>query len=127
MLAGILLHDVGKIEELRSGAVTEYTLEGKLLGHISISQTMVQETADELGIEGEKVLLLRHMILAHHGKQEFGSPVLPQIMEAEVLHMIDDMDAKMTMIQKELDKIGPGEFSAKIFTLDNRSFYKPKQ
>ncbi len=127
LLAGILLHDVGKIEELRSGAVTEYTLEGKLLGHISISQTMVQETADELGIKGEKVLLLRHMILAHHGKQEFGSPVLPQIMEAEVLHMIDDMDAKMTMIQKELDKIGPGEFSAKIFTLDNRSFYKPKQ
>ena len=127
LLAGVLLHDVGKISELKSGAVTEYTLEGKLLGHISISQTMVQETADELGIEGEKVLLLRHMILAHHGKLEYGSPVLPQIMEAEALHMIDDFDAKMAIMKKELDKTEPGEFTGRIYSMDNRCFYKPKE
>ena len=127
LIAGVLLHDIGKIRELHAGAVTEYTLEGKLLGHISISQTMVQETADELGIEGEAVILLRHMILAHHGQYEFGSPVLPCLLEAEALHQIDDFDARMTMIAKALDTVKPGEFTPKMFMLDNRSFYKPKE
>ena len=127
LCAGVLLHDIGKIKELGGLSVTEYTLEGKLLGHISISQTMVQETADELGIEGETVTLLRHMVLAHHGQYEYGSPVLPATLEAEALHYIDDFDARMTMIQKELDKIRPGEFTSRIFSLDNRIFYKPKK
>ena len=126
LMAGILLHDVGKIRELGGLALTEYTMEGKLLGHISISQTMVQETADELGIEGETVTLLRHMILSHHGEYEYGSPVLPLTIEAEALHYIDDFDARMTMIQKELDKTKPGEFTSKVISLNNRTFYKPK-
>ena len=127
LCAGVLLHDIGKIKELGGLSVTEYTLEGKLLGHISISQTMVQETADELGIDGETVTLLRHMVLAHHGQYEYGSPVLPATLEAEALHYINDFDARMTMIQKELDKIRPGEFTSRIFSLDNRIFYKPKK
>ncbi|MBQ4252739.1 MAG: HD domain-containing protein [Erysipelotrichaceae bacterium] len=126
LVSGVLLHDVGKIRELRSGAVTEYTVEGRLLGHISISQAMIKETADELGIEGEKVTLLRHLVLSHHGQYEFGSPVLPCILEAEALHYIDDFDARMTMIAKETDKINPGEFTPRLFALDNRAFYKPK-
>ncbi len=126
LIAGVLLHDVGKIRELGGLALTEYTLEGKLLGHISISQTMVQETADELGIDSEAVTLLRHMVLSHHGEYEYGSPVLPLTIEAEALHYIDDFDARMTMIKKELDRTRPGEFSSKVLSLGNRSFYKPK-
>ncbi|MBR2745697.1 MAG: HD domain-containing protein [Erysipelotrichaceae bacterium] len=126
LIAGILLHDIGKICELGGSNIAEYTTEGKLLGHISISQTMVRETARELGIDSEEVTVLRHIILAHHGKREFGSPVLPMTLEAEVLHMIDDLDAKINMIEKELRETKNGEFTKKIFSLDNRSFYKPK-
>ena len=126
LIAGVLLHDVGKIIELGGSSIAEYTTEGKLLGHITISQTMVREAAEELGIDSEEVMVLRHIILAHHGKREFGSPVLPLTMEAEVLHMIDDMDAKINMIGKELKDTRKGEFTKKIFSLDNRSFYKLK-
>ena len=126
LIAGVLLHDIGKIVELGGSNIAEYTTEGKLLGHISISQTMVREVAEELGIDSEEVTVLRHIILAHHGKREFGSPVLPLTLEAEVLHMIDDLDAKINMIEKELKETKEGEFTKKIFSLDNRSFYKPK-
>ncbi len=123
LVAGVLLHDVGKVIELSDGTVTEYTLEGKLIGHISIAQTIIKQTADKLGIDSEAVLLLRHMVLSHHGEHEYGSPVLPATIEAEALHYIDDIDAKMTMIQKELSAVGPKEFTQRNFALENRSFY----
>ena len=124
LISGVLLHDIGKVIELKTGPVTEYTVEGKLLGHISISQTIIQQTADQLQIEGQEVTLLRHMVLSHHGQYEFGSPVLPMIIEAEALHFIDDIDAKLTMIEKELQTVKPNEFTSRLFALDNRSFYK---
>ncbi len=124
LIAGVLCHDIGKVVELTSGTITEYTLEGKLLGHISISQTIVKETADNLKITGQEVTLLRHMILSHHGQYEYGSPVLPLTIEAEALHFIDDFDAKMVMIEKELRNVGDNEFSSRNFALDNRSFFK---
>lgn len=124
LVAGVLLHDIGKVIELSSAnLVTEYTLEGKLIGHISISQTIVKDTADKLGIHSEVVTLLRHMILSHHGQYEFGSPVLPLTIEAEALHFIDDFDAKMTMIEKELSQVSEKEFTNRNFALDNRCFY----
>ena len=64
------------------------------------------------------------MVLAHHGQYEYGSPVLPMTIEAEALHSIDDLDAKMTMIEKELNNIPTKSFTGRIFPLDNRSFYK---
>jgi len=129
LMGGILLHDIGKILELTEGAATEYTSEGNLLGHISISQTIVAETARELDIDpdGETMVLLRHMILSHHGSYDFGSPVLPMTMEAEALHFIDDFDAKMVIIDKALKATQPGQFSDKIFALDNRRIYRPEQ
>lgn len=124
LIGGVLLHDIGKVVELKPGAVSEYTVEGNLLGHISISQTIIKESADRLNIDSEEVLLLRHMVLAHHGQYEYGSPVLPMTIEAEALHSIDDLDAKMTMIEKELNNIPTKSFTGRIFPLDNRSFYK---
>ena len=58
---------------------------------------------------------------------EFGSPVLPQIREAEVIYMIDNLDAKINMLDKALENVEPGHFTKRIFPLDNRSFYKPKE
>lgn len=126
LFAGITLHDLGKTVELSGPVVPEYTIEGKLLGHISISQAMIKEMADKMNIEGEEVTLLQHMILAHHGKNEFGSPVLPQVKEAEIIYLIDNMDARINMLDKALEMVEPGAFSKRVFALENRAFYKPK-
>ena len=111
LFAGITLHDLGKTVELSGPVVPEYTIEGKLLGHISISQAMIKEMADKMNIEGEEVTLLQHIILSHHGKNEFGSPILPQIKEAEVIYLIDNMDARINMLDKALETVEPGGFS----------------
>lgn len=125
LYAGVILHDLGKVTELSGPIATNYTVEGNLLGHISIMVTEIAEAAKELQIEGEEVMVLQHLVLSHHGKAEWGSPKPPMIKEAEILHYIDNIDAKMNMLDRALDKVKPGEFTERIFALDNRSFYKP--
>lgn len=125
LIAGIILHDLGKIEELTSPAVTEYSNKGKLLGHISIMDARLAQISQELNLdESNELILLRHMVLSHHGEYEYGSPVRPETLEAEVLSQIDNIDAKINIISKALEDLKPGEFSQKIFAMDNRSFYK---
>ncbi|MBQ0036516.1 MAG: HD domain-containing protein [Firmicutes bacterium] len=127
LTAGIIVHDLGKIEELSSPVVTEYTNQGKLLGHISIMDARLLEIGKDLKLEdSEELLVLRHMILAHHGQYEFGSPVRPETLEAELLFMIDNIDARINILDKALSEINEGEFTQKIFALDNRVFYKHK-
>ncbi|MCI6753781.1 MAG: 3'-5' exonuclease, partial [Galactobacillus timonensis] len=70
---------------------------------------------------------LRHMILSHHGKLEFGSPMMPEIPEAEALFLIDNMDARMNTLKQVLDGVKPGSWSQRVFALDNRQFYKPRE
>lgn len=127
LIAGIILHDIGKIVELSGPVTPTYTVEGNLLGHISIGNAMIAQKAAELGIDGEELVLLQHMILSHHGKNEYGSPILPQIKEAEVLSFIDNIDARINMFNKALDTIEPGHFSKRVFALENRSVYKPHE
>jgi 3'-5' exoribonuclease len=74
----------------------------------------------------EDVVILRHMVLSHHGLLEYGSPVRPRIMEAEILHQIDNLDASMQMLLTSIRQTEPGEYTDRIFGLDNRSFYVPK-
>ncbi|GGB02105.1 3'-5' exoribonuclease YhaM [Macrococcus hajekii] len=126
LYAGIILHDMGKVKELSGPVATSYTVEGNLLGHISIMSDEVAEIAREHGIEGEEVMLLRHLILSHHGKLEYGSPKLPMVKEAEILHFIDNIDARMQMFDKHLRKVEKGQFSERIFALEGRQFYKPE-
>ena len=127
LVAGAIIHDLGKIEELTSPVVTEYTVEGKLLGHISILDARLLEIGKELKLDdSEELLLLRHMVLFHHGEYEFGSPVRPETIEAEMLSFIDNIDAKANILDKALSEIKEGEFTQKIFSLDNRCFYKHK-
>ncbi len=125
LYAGIILHDIGKVKELSSPASPTYTLEGKMLGHISMMVDEIKVTAEELGIEGEEVMLLQHLVLSHHGKGEWGSPKAPIVREAELLHLIDMIDAKMNMMNRALESVEPGEFTDRIFPLENRQFYKP--
>ncbi len=126
LYAGIILHDVGKLEELSGPVITEYTLKGKLIGHISLVQAMIANAAEKLNLQDEEyTILLRHMVLSHHGEYEFGSPVLPLVQEAEVLNFIDNLDARLNMLEKNLAQTEEGKFTSRIFSLENRAFYKP--
>lgn len=125
LYAGIILHDIGKIHELSGAVATSYTVEGTLLGHISIMVGEIKEVADQLSIDSEEVVILQHLVLSHHGIPEWGSPKRPLIMEAEILHFIDLIDAKVNMLTRALEKTKPGEFTERVFALENRSFYKP--
>ncbi|MBP2241071.1 3'-5' exoribonuclease [Cytobacillus eiseniae] len=125
LYAGVILHDLGKVIELSGPISTVYTVEGNLLGHITIMVNEIGKAADELSISGEEVLVLQHLVLSHHGKAEWGSPKPPLIKEAEMLHYIDNLDAKMNMLDGALERVKPGEFTERVFALDNRSFYKP--
>src|SRR5699024_7434232 len=89
LYSGLILHDLGKVIELSGVTSTEYTLEGNLVGHIVIIYEEIAKACETLKIDGqsEDVLLLKHMVLAHHGHLEYGSPVRPKLMEAEVLFM----------------------------------------
>ena len=126
LMAGIILHDIGKVIELSGPIATKYTLEGKLIGHISIMVSEIRAAAERLNIHSEVGVLLQHMILSHHGEKDFGSPVPPLTREAFLLHVIDDLDAKMTIINKALDGVNKGEFSQRVMAMDGRAFYQPK-
>lgn len=125
LYAGIILHDLGKVHELSGPVATSYTMEGTLLGHITMMVDEIGKAAQELGIDGEEITLLKHIVLSHHGKAEWGSPKPPLVMEAEVLHYIDNLDAKINMMERALENTKPGQFTERIFALDNRSLYKP--
>ena len=129
LYAGAILHDLGKVIELSGPIATKYTLEGNLIGHIVLIDEQIINVCHELNIDeqNQDVILLRHMILAHHGLMEYGSPVQPHIMEAEVLHHLDDLDASIQMMKGALDHTEAGEFSERIFGLDGRNFYKPEE
>ncbi|QOR67411.1 3'-5' exoribonuclease YhaM [Cytobacillus suaedae] len=125
LYAGVILHDLGKVIELSGPVSTSYTIEGNLLGHITIMVNEIGKAAEQLGIIGEEVTILQHLVLSHHGKAEWGSPKPPMIKEAEILHYIDNLDAKMNMLDRALERVKPGEYSERVFALENRSFYKP--
>lgn len=125
LYAGVILHDLGKVFELSGPVSTVYTAEGNLLGHITIMVNEIGKAADELSIKAEEIMILQHLVLAHHGKAEWGSPKPPMVKEAEVLHYIDNLDAKINMMDRALEKVKPGEFTERVFALENRSFYKP--
>lgn len=125
LVAGAIVHDMGKTVELSGPISTKYTVEGKLLGHISIMAAEIRLAAKELGMEGETPLILEHMVLSHHTKPEYGSPVPPLTREAIALAMIDDFDARMVMVEKAYEGVKPGEFTQKIFPLGDIALYKP--
>ena len=127
LLGGVIIHDLGKIEEFESPILTEYSTKGKLLGHISIIDARLLQIGKDLNLEdSEELLVLRHMVLSHHGAYEYGSPILPETLEAELLTYIDNIDSKVAIIDKALSDVKVGEFSGRIFAMDNRYFYKHK-
>lgn len=105
LVTGALLHDLGKVAELSYERAFEYTDEGRLLGHITIGVEMLTERIATLpGFPRELALLLKHMLLSHHGQYEYGSPKRPKTVEATILHYLDDMDSKINGIRSHIAK-----------------------
>ena len=127
LLAGAILHDIGKLKELDSfslGLAGAYTSAGQLLGHINVGMAMVSAAAEITMVSEKTAMLLEHMILSHHGKPEFGSPRLPMFPEAEVLSICDLLDSKMYEMDAALDGVAADGFSERQWALDNRQLYK---
>ncbi|MDN6142233.1 MAG: OB-fold nucleic acid binding domain-containing protein [Tetragenococcus halophilus] len=128
LFSGIILHDLGKVIELSGAMSTEYTVVGNLVGHLVLVNEEITKACLALKIDesAEDIVVLRHMVLAHHGQLDYGSPVRPRIMEAEILHQIDNIDASMQMLTNAISKTEAGDYTERIFGMDNRSFYVPK-
>ncbi|MDO5707743.1 MAG: HD domain-containing protein [Andreesenia angusta] len=129
VFSGVILHDLAKIEEMDAnelGIVSDYTKEGKLLGHIIQGIKEIDRVSKELEIDEEISILIQHMILSHHYYPEYGSPKFPMIPEAELLHYLDIIDARLYDMDKAISDLEIGQFSPRIWTLDNRQVYKRK-
>lgn len=128
LYAGIILHDISKLDEMDAnelGIVSDYTVEGKLLGHIIQGIKELEVAGAALGTSKEVILVLQHMILSHHYEADFGSPKKPLIPEAEMLHHLDMIDARMYDFKNALADVSEGDFSQRVWSLENRAAYKP--
>ncbi len=130
LVVGALMHDVGKLEELSLDITPDYTVEGRLLGHIMLGVEILNEGIKALRKNGVEFprdleLVLRHMILSHHGLLEFGSPVKPMTPEAFFLYSIDNLDAKMFVF---FNSITEDQENSGLFTpydnLHQQNYYK---
>jgi 3'-5' exoribonuclease len=122
LLTGAVLHDVGKLRELTYERSIGYTDEGQLLGHILIEYELVARKIDAIeGFPAALKTLVQHMLIAHHGRYEFGSPKLPMFREALMLHYLDDLDSKMGAIRAALESDqGEGNWTAFSGALERR-------
>jgi 3'-5' exoribonuclease len=100
MLVGVLFHDLGKLRELGAMPANDYTLEGRLIGHVVIGRDLLMERCRAIdGFPEDLRMLLEHMVLSHQGKKEFASPVEPMTPEALALHFVDDLDSKLNQLR----------------------------
>lgn len=113
VLAGALLHDIGKLEELEYECVPQYSTAGNLLGHITLGAQAVSRMIAEIdGFPVDLKIEIEHMVLSHHGSREFGSPVEPMTVEAFILASVDDLDAKIHQVRRHVaEDEGEGAFT----------------
>jgi len=127
LLAGAILHDIGKIREFNYKYSIDYSDEGRLLSHIVIGVMMLDEKLEEVeDFPQDQAVLLRHMIVSHHGTREFGSPEPPKTIEAVLLNYIDEIDAKVNGIRDFMATEDPNEPWTSYHRLLGRHFYRGK-
>jgi len=126
LLTGALLHDIGKLTELSWSTSFDYTMEGQMLGHITIGVGQIDRKIAEIAdFPPQLRILVLHMVLSHHGHYEYGSPKLPMVPEAVLLHYIDDMDAKMQTMDVEFRKAAQAGRDAAAMTEWVRAMERP--
>ena len=126
LIAGAMLHDVAKTEEFsvnEAGTVDTYSLAGNLLGHLTMGAEQIGKICKELNISENTEILLKHMVLSHHGEPDFGAAVRPMFIEAEILAQLDLLDARVFEMREAVAAAKEGEFTSKLWALDNRKFY----
>lgn len=105
LLVGALLHDIGKVAELSYARTFDYTDEGKLIGHIVLGVEMVEEKIRTIpGFPRQLAMLVKHLLLSHHGQYEYGSPKRPKLLEAVILNFLDDLDSKINGVQAHIER-----------------------
>jgi 3'-5' exoribonuclease len=128
LLTGALLHDIGKVREYEYEVSIDYSDEGRLLSHIVMGLEMVDEKLAEIkDFPKDQLLLLKHMIVSHHGSREFGSPEPPKTIEAVVLNYIDELDSKVKGIRDFIESEDPNETWTSFHRVLDRHFYKGKK
>lgn len=125
VVAGAILHDIGKLKELAQPHAPDYTVAGQLVGHIVLGWEMIRQEAVAMNFPDQNLLLqLEHIILSHHGQREFGAPVLPKTREALLVYLADDLDAKVKIMEHHLQSdTSPREFTP-YHRLLQRELYK---
>lgn len=133
LVSGIILHDIAKTVEMDAtlGIVSDYSLLGKLHGHIALVYGWVTEAVvldGEIDAQDEQVIGLQHLLLSHHNLGEWGSPVQPQLPEAVALHYIDQLDAKLQAVEDALQTVPEdGQWTAPITAIERKAIYKMKR
>ncbi|HJA68915.1 MAG TPA: HD domain-containing protein [Firmicutes bacterium] len=125
--AGVIVHDMEKINEINSnelGIASDYSRDGQLLGHLVQCTITIHEAGNAINADPETTALLEHLVLAHHYEPEFGSPRRPMFPEAELVHYLDVLDARMYDFAKALTDVQEGDFSERQWVLHNRRVYK---
>ncbi len=125
LMAGAILHDVGKLVELDGEPTCEYTDEGRLVGHVVLGAQMARKAGEMAGLDGRTLLLLEHLILAHHGEREYGAAVLPKTREAVVLYHIDNIDAKLGIFRRRVDEDpAGGDWTGRAWEFGNQQLWR---
>jgi 3'-5' exoribonuclease len=127
LVSGALLHDIGKIREFTYDIGIDYSDEGRMVNHIVIGLQMIEEKMRTIAsFPEEPALLLKHMLVSHHGSKELGSPEPPKTIEAVMLNHIDEMDSRIQAIREFMEKEDPGETWTPFHRLLGRHFYRGK-
>lgn len=126
LIAGAMLHDIAKTNEFevsKTGTATGYSVKGNLIGHLAEGAMMIRDIAKEFSLDEETVILLEHMVLSHHGDPEFGACQRPMFLEAILLSQLDMLDATVYEVNDAVEPLEKGEFSGRMWALDNRKLY----
>jgi len=125
LITGTIIHDLGKIEEMTYERTIDYTDVGRLEGHLIICTRMIDERARHIAdFPAELLMQLRHLVLSHHGEYEWGSPKLPMTLEAQVLHYLDNLDAKINHFVRFLRELPPEENWTRWSKMIERKLYR---
>ena len=125
LISGVLLHDIGKLREYTYDVAIDYSDEGRLVNHIVIGIQMVEDKIRTIPtFPEETAMLLKHMVISHHGSRELGSPEPPKTIEAVMLNCIDEMDSRVQAIREFMAKEDPGEKWTSYHRLLERHFFR---
>ena len=127
LVCGAAIHDIGKLSELSSKlGEADYTPNGRMFGHTYLGMKMIERAASSYSPDKERLLSLLHMVASHHGLLEYGAMTTPATIEAQALHLIDTMDARLYQFEDAYKKTSPGDLSTdKYFGLENQKVFRP--